>query len=293
MIQNCPIQRVGFACVLSDGSLTTNHAFILKYLSEPRIAEAINANLDDLERILFLLGQGPLRMFRLGSSIIPFASHKEFQPEWYEFARGRLRSIGEYWNRRGFRFSMHPGQYTILNSPNPAVVEAAIAEIAYSCNVLDMMGLDHSHKVVIHGGGVYGDREASTGRLIQVLTDLDRGLRSRLVLENDERLFNLEQILEVAEAASLPVVFDLHHFKINPSDGLPELLARVEKTWHCRPKVHLSSQKPNARIGAHDDLIFESDLTELCDVLPFEADLMVEAKAKEIAAFQVWEMLGR
>ncbi len=287
------IERIGFACVLSDGSLTTNHGFILRFLGETRIAEAIQQNLDDLERILFQLSSGPLRQFRLGSSLIPFASHPAFNPEWYRFAAGRLERIGRYWTDRGFRFSMHPGQYTILNSPNPVVVSAAIAEIDYAATVLDFMGLDESHRIVVHGGGIYGDRVGSTERLISQLHELPEKLRRRLVLENDERQFNLEQILEVAEAAKLPVVFDLHHFQINPSPDLAGLLERVRDTWPCRPKVHLSSQRPNARIGTHDDLIHREDLEEMCRVLPFSADLMIEAKAKEIAALQVADWLRR
>ena len=186
---------------------------------------------------------------------------------------------------------MHPGQYTILNSPNPAVVASAIAELHYATNVLDLMGLDHSHKVVIHGGGIYGDRIASTDRLKIELERLPLNIKRRLVLENDERLFNLEQILVVAESTGFPVVFDLHHFQINPSDNIGALLNRVARTWDSRPKVHLSSQRPGARIGSHDDFLREEDLAELCRVLPFEADLMVEAKAKELAAMRAWKFL--
>lgn len=285
-----PIARVGFACVLSDGSLSTNHTVRLASLSETRLAEVAHQNLDDLERIVFLMAQGPLRLLRLGGSMVPFASHESLTFDWRPLVAGRLREIGQRYAPLGFRFSSHPGQYTILNSPEPQVVTRAIAEIAYSCDLLDLMGLDSSHKVVIHGGGIYGDREASTQRLITNLIPLPPKIRRRLILENDERLFSLSQILEVGEAARLPVCFDLHHHQINPGEGtLEELLPRVGQTWDCRPKVHMSSQRPNARIGAHDDLLHEKDMATLANVLPFEADVMVEAKAKEVAALAAWK----
>jgi UV DNA damage endonuclease len=58
-----------------------------------------------------------------------------------------------------FRFSLHPGQYNVLNSENPEVVQNTRAELLYSCQVLELMGLDSSHKVVLHGGCRCGDIE--------------------------------------------------------------------------------------------------------------------------------------
>jgi UV DNA damage endonuclease len=62
------------------------------------------------------------------------------------------------------RISMHPGQYIVLSSPRPKVLEASLAELAYHARVLDLLGLD-------------------------------RTIRDRLVVENDERLYTLEDCL--------------------------------------------------------------------------------------------------
>lgn len=286
-----PIHRVGFACVLCDGSLSTNHNFRLAGLTPDRLRQAVDLNLNDLETILQSMSTGPLRLFRIGSSFVPFASHRSLDFDWKPLVADRLAAIGARYSALGFRLSMHPGQYTVLNSPNPDIVAGAIAEVEYSCTVLDLMGLDGSHKVVVHGGGIYGQREASTERLIAQLRALPDRLRRRLVLENDERYFNLAQITEVSEASGIPAVFDLHHHQINPVPDAESWLLRLRAVWDCRPKVHLSSQKPNARIGAHDDMLFPEDLARLCDILPFEADLMVEAKSKERAALEAWTWL--
>lgn len=287
------VRDVGFACVLSDGSLSTNHTFRLAALSPARLAEAAHQNLDDLERILVLMSEGPLRLLRLGGSMVPFASHESLDFDWRPLVAGRLAALGRTFSARGFRFSSHPGQYTILNAPNPDVVRRAVAELSYSCELLDLMGLDASHKVVLHGGGVYGDREAASERLVEAVVALPERIRRRLVLENDERLFNLAQILWAAERGGVPVVFDLHHHQINPGEGdLRAMLLRVRATWgDVRPKIHMSSQKPNARVGAHDDLLHEDDLRTMLDVVPFETDVMVESKAKEVAALHAWTWL--
>lgn len=287
-----PIHSLGFACVLSDGSLSTNHTFRLAALSEARLAETAHRNLDDMERILHLMEQGPLRLFRLGGSTIPFASHEARRFDWHPFVDQRLRRIGKHFSARGFRFSNHPGPYTILNSPDPGIVERAVAELEYAVDLLDLMGLNHEHKVVIHGGALYGDRDESTRRLIAKLCALPERFRRRMVLENDERYFSLAQILAVSEETGIPVVFDLHHHQINPGEGeLVPMLERVRAVWDCRPKMHMSSQKPGARVGAHDDLLHETDLQTLCEVLPFESDVMVESKGKEIAAMHAWHWL--
>ncbi len=287
-----PIHRIGFACVLSDGSLSTNHTFRLANATEARMAETAHQNLDDLERMLFLMERGPLRMLRLGGSTIPLASHSAIKFDWKPLVAGRLREIGERYAARGFRFSNHPGQYTILSTDDPTILRNAIAELDYSATLLDLMGLDHEHKVIIHGGATYGDRITATDRLIRQLNGLPAHIRRRLVLENDERAFDLGQILAVSEATGLPVVFDLHHHQINPAEeDLAGLLKRVRTVWHCRPKVHMSSQKPGARPGAHDILVHPEDLQTLCDLLPWEADVMVESKGKEVAAGEAWRWL--
>jgi UV DNA damage endonuclease len=288
-----PVRKVGFAAVLSDGSLSTNHTTRLRLATLDRVLEIAHKNLDDLEAILQMLEPGPLRLFRLGSSLVPFASHEEAALNWLASLAPRLSEVGRRYEPLGFRFSMHPGQYITLSTPSEEVLRRSIAELEYSTDVLDAMGLDGDHKVVLHGGGLYGDRAATTDRLIRAVEALPERIRARLVLENDERFYNLEEILAIAERSGVPVVFDIHHHKINPSPApLEELLPRVARTWKGVPKVHISSQRPDAKVGAHADDIFRDDLDALCSVLPFEADLMVEAKAKEVAAMQVWEWLA-
>ena len=288
------IHRLGFACVLADGSLGTNHTFRLANLSPARLAETAHQNLDDLERILTIMEEGPLRLFRLGGATIPLASHESLGFDWRPLVAGRLRAIGRTFAPRGFRFSTHPGQYTILNATDPGIVHRALGELRYACDLLDLMELDDSHKIVIHGGGIYGDREAATARLAEALRTLPSNLCRRVVLENDERLFSLAQILEVAERGGVPVVFDLHHHQINPGEGdLREMLLRVRATWgDTLPKIHMSSQKPGARVGAHDDLLHEVDLETMLREIPFETDVMVESKGKELAAIHAYGWLA-
>ncbi|RYG36705.1 UV DNA damage repair endonuclease UvsE [bacterium] len=287
------IRRVGFACVSHDGALSTNHTLRLADLSPGKVAAAGHRNLDDMEKLLFGMARGPLRMFRLGGSTIPFASHGKMDFDWQGIFAGRLAELGSIYQPLGFRFSMHPGQYCVLNSLNPDTIKAAIREIDYAVTTLDLMGLDKEHKVIVHGGAVAGDREASTARLIENVGRLSQRLKDRLVLENDERLFSVEQIAPVGEATGVPIVFDIHHHRLNPGSlSAEDAIARVCATWgDVRPKFHISSQKPEARFGAHDDMVFPEDVDILANAIQCDIDLMVEAKAKEVAAMGVWRHL--
>lgn len=280
-----PLQRIGFACTMADSPLSTCHTFRLANLNESQLAKTIDQNLADLTQILEWMEPHPLRLFRIGSSLVPFASHAAMNLDWRSMIRDGLAEIGKRF--KGFRFSMHPGQYNVLNSPNSEAVEACVRELTYSSEILDMLGSGPEGVVVLHGGGVYGDRQASLGRLVERVRELPSIAKDRLALEHDERYFSLAEIVDVCEQTGVKAIYDTHHFQINPSPDLEGLLARVRDTWPCTPKIHISSQRPDARAGAHDDYVHPADLRRLAHEVPFDFDLMVEAKAKQLAALQV------
>jgi UV DNA damage endonuclease len=287
------IQRVGFACVMSSQKLSTNHTFRLVSLSPERLQRTVDQNLSDMQAILRWMEPRGLRLFRIGSSFVPFASHPALTWDWEPTCAEALARIGREYEPKGFRFSLHPGQYNVLNSPRQEVVERTLAELAYSCRLLELMGLDSSHKVVLHGGGLYGDPAESRSRLVRVLRSIPEPFLMRLVLENDERYFSFADIVEIGEKAGLPPVFDLQHHLLNPSPEIRSWLRQGGKLWDSLPKVHISSTAPGLRPGAHDLFVRRQDLDLLLKILPFEADLMVKAKAKEEAALKVLGMLGR
>ena len=287
------IGRVGFACVGYELDWSTSHTFRLANFSESRLLAAVEQNLADMRALLDWMQPRRLRLLRIGSSCIPFASHAVMNVDWPARFGPELSQIGNKYVAAGFRFSMHPGQYTILNSPNEAVVQQAIAELKYAATVLDLMELDTSHKVLIHVGGVYGDKQRSTERLLRVVDSLPDQIRRRLAFENDERHYNFAEVVTISEQTGVPPIFDLHHDQLYTCGNRSEWLTRATRLWDSTPKVHLSSQKPNARAGAHDLMILREDLQILCDCLACEVDLMIEAKGKEVAALQVLEWLGR
>ncbi len=146
---------------------------------------------------------------------------------------------------------MHPGQYTVLNSPCKKIVAAAEAELSYHACFLNRLGLSSEHKIVLHVGGMYGDRESSLQRFRDGFHALPAEVKNRLVLENDERNYNANDVLTLCESLRIPMVLDwLHHraYDIRLPDD--QLLDRVYSTWSTSdgpPKLHYSSQKQSAQ----------------------------------------------
>lgn len=288
--------RFGFACIPLGLPQPVVRSCKLPNATPKRLREITAANLASLDRCLdYAVGLG-FALFRVNSGVIPFASHPVNRARWWEDFAPELAALGRKAAKLGLRLSMHPGQYTVLNSPEPRVVAAARAELLYHARFMDALGLPASSKVVIHLGGVYGDKPAALARLDAAWKALPSEARERLALENDERLFSAYDALEAGERLRAPVVFDRFHHRVHGDPArtpIPALLARAAATWRKadgRPKVHFSSQEPGARPGTHDVGIRPDEFREfLAESRGLSLDVMIEARGKEDAALAALE----
>ncbi len=283
--------------------LTTGRTLRLANLSnEERLAEVITANLENLEAILRWNVARDIRFFRIGSSLIPFASHPQFRLDWRERFAAPLEHIAAFAAAHDVRLSMHPGQYTVLNAAKEQVVENALAELEYSAQVLDAVA-GAVGTITLHVGGAYGDPDAAKERAARAAMRLSDRALARLTFENDDTIFDLDDALDVAGAVGVPVVFDIHHHRCRHRraawrDDLTTLLTRVTESWGDRvPKVHVSSSRePGAK--AHADHVTDEDLDLALAVLAEvggdrPVDVMLEAKAKEGAVLRQLARLQR
>ena len=81
------------------------------------------------------------------------------------------------------RLTFHPGQYVVLSSPLEKNVKQSIKELDYHAKILELMGCDKNSVMVIHGGGVYGDKEKTIERWCENYNNLPNHIKNRLVLE--------------------------------------------------------------------------------------------------------------
>lgn len=265
-----------------------------------RLREVIGLNLMDLPAILAYNVDHRFCLFRINQGIVPFSSHPVNTLPWWEEFGPLLRQHGAYIQAHGLRVSMHPGQYSVLNSERPEVVEAALADVRATCRVLDTMGLPRQHKIVIHGGAGKPDKPAALARLAANWSRIPESVRARLVLENDDTVFSIEDLLPLCRRLDVPLVFDWLHHRALPgawaARPVAEILAEVAQTWQPDdgpPKVHFSSQDPDKRPGAHaywldkdDFLVFAAQLSGLT------VDVMAECKGKDLALLRLREELG-
>jgi UV DNA damage endonuclease len=144
-------------------------------------------------------------------------------------------------------------------------------------------------------GGVYGDREASLARFIARAKLLPETIRRRLVIENDERSYNLADCLQVAEATGLPVVLDAYHHALsNRGESVAVALAAAAETWSSEdgpPIVDYSSPLPGGRFGQHAESLDEADFRAfLAASRETDFDVMLEIKDKELSALRAVEL---
>lgn len=271
---------------------------ITQRLATPeRLAEVIAQNLTALDATFAYNARNGIRLFRISSDVIPFGSSPVNTLDWAADFAPQLAALGERARRDGLRLSMHPGQYTVLNSPNTDVVKRAVADLAYHAAFLDALGLDASAKIVLHVGGVYGNKPAALDRFARAYGNLPDTVRRRLVIENDDRLFTARDVLALSRRTGAPVVFDTLHHELNresDSPGWLELVDEARATWRPEDgpqKIHYAQQAPGRRPGSHADTIgidaflaFHRQLATRCgDALP---DIMLEVKDKNLSALK-------
>ncbi|MCG6918165.1 MAG: UV DNA damage repair endonuclease UvsE [Deltaproteobacteria bacterium] len=288
--------KIGYPCINRGIGCSTNSTFRLASYSEERLIQKVENNLNCLFKILQYNVQNSFYFFRISSDLVPFASHPVCTFDWAGHFREDLRKIGEFIREHNIRISMHPDQFVIINALKKDVVERSVKELEYHCTVLDKMGLDRSAKIQIHLGGVYGDKVSAMDRFIASYNSLSTPLKSRLVIENDDRSYSLEDCLAVHHKIGIPIIFDVfHHQCLNNGETLRQALELSGNTWTKAdgiPMVDYSSQQRGQRSGSHAKTLnpemFKKFLHEASGL---DFDLMLEIKDKETSALKALEIL--
>jgi UV DNA damage endonuclease len=262
------------------------------------LRELIAANLDALATILRWNVAKAIRVFRLTSNLIPFASHPANELAWWEEFADPFAALGSLLRNDEVSVSTHPGQYTVLSSAQPHVVAAAVAELEYHARLFEVMGLDESAKIVLHVGSGAADPAETRQRFAAGFMVLSAAARARLTLENDER-WPLDSVLELAAPLGIPVVFDAFHHALAPSHDeltVREATLAARATWgpqDGRQEVHFSTQEPGKRPGAHAETIDdEAFLAFFGAIGDLPLDCILEVKDKERSVLRARELLG-
>lgn len=296
------INRIGYACIntsieknFKDCRLNSIYTKGIDFLKD-----IILSNLKLTEDTLLWNVSNNILLYRATSKLIPFSTHqdilRDFSFRWYEDEDilAALYKIKTVVISNSFRLTMHPDQFTVLNSPSEDIVKNAISNLKYHKDLLELMG---GSDLIIHTGGVYGDKPSAISRFISTYNSLEEDIKKYLRLENDDVSYTLEDVLSISKECGIPILLDIHHHncKNNGTFNITKLLPNIIHSWNKTgliPKCHISSGIESFKDKRHDEFISPSDFYAFCDLVKdTTVDLMVEAKGKEQAVLKLKKLL--
>ena len=299
--------HMGYACInmhLSQQKpkVYTGRSMIKRTFTDKGISYASQLGLDnckDLLKIIQWNNENGFKFFRITSNLFPWSSEYDLKdmPD-YDEIKSILSDVGKYVHDNDMRITSHPGPFNVLTSPHPHVVDNCIVDLSIHGEVFDLMGLSRTpyNKINIHIGGVYGDKVSAMERFCTNFHRLPESVKSRLTVENDDKatMYSVVDLYEgVYKVIGIPIVFDYHHHRFN-TGGLSEedALEVAISTWgDVVPVVHYSESRnieqedDKIRPQAHSDYVLD-----YIDTYGNRVDIMIEAKAKELAVFKYKEL---
>jgi len=286
-------------------------------VAEQRLWDIMEHNAAAAKRLVEYVGSlaPELRMVRIGSNQLPCATHADWRyfwsrPDVVAYCEKHYGAVGDAARALDVRISMHPGQFVVLASTTPEIVERSIEEFEYHANLIRWMGYGRKFqdfKCNVHISG----RQGPAGIKI-AFKRLSPEARNTITIENDENKWGLEHSLELAD--DLALVLDIHHHwaregeYIDPSD---DRIKRIIDSWRgVRPAMHYSvsredllqgfdpSVRPDmatllgtgykkAKLRAHSDYMWNTAVNEWALSHLEWGDIMVEAKCKNLASKQL------
>lgn len=288
--------KIGYTALNWTIGCSGAKTFRLKSYSHEKLIETTKNNLDCLLTMLKFNVENNLLFFRITSRLIPFASHSIMDFDWKDYFKEDFKKISKFIMENNIRISMHPGQFVVINTKDPEVFKRGLNELKYHAEVFNLLKLDNTAKMQVHVGGVYGDKYKSMERFIKRYGDLEKSIKRILVIENDEKSYNLTECLEISKKTKIPVLFDYFHHELNNSnENLQDCFEKFTKTWKAKdglPMVDYSSQKEDKPKGTHIESI---DLDHFKKFLRytenFNFDIMLEIKDKETSALKAVRVL--
>ena len=284
-------------------------------VAEERLWDIMVHNIASYKRLIEYVGglHPELRMVRLGSDVLPVYTEPTWcyywrLPDVRDYAAREFAKVGETARALDVRLSMHPGQFTVLASDNPEIVERSIEEFEYHTDVIRWMGYGRTFqdfKCNVHISG----RQGPAGIKHAVDTRLSKEARNTITIENDENKWGIDASLELADTCAL--VLDIHHHwcregeYIQPTD---DRFLRIVDSWRgVRPVIHysvsredvlaghptdvqpdmdilLAGEHKKAKLRAHSDYMWNNAVNDWALSFLPHADIMVESKAKNLAS---------
>lgn len=333
------MNKIGFACKWIDNPSqingikptddckkyntgTTTVAWLnrqTKKTAEAKLFSLIKQNIEATRKLIKQVStlDENIRMVRISSDILPVYTHPDWSyvynnPDIQAYMSQKFFEIGEIARNNNVRISFHPGQYCVLNSDKPDVVNSSIAEFEYHADMTRFMGYGKTFqdmKINVHLTGKLG----ITG-FREIYNRLSDVAKNCITIENEENIYGLDECLDIADLC--PIVLDVHHHWVKTGEYISADDPRVKKvidSWRgVVPVLHYSisrediltnhsnTDKPDHAIllesgvkrqslRAHSDFYWNTTVNDWVLTFIDKFDIMCESKAKNLASFKLYE----
>ena len=294
-----------------------------KEVAEQRLWDIMVHNIQSFKNLIEYVGDLPneLRMVRLGSDCLPVYTQADWSYYWKKpdviaYCEKHFATVGEIARQKDVRLSFHPGQFTVLASDNPEIVNRSIEEFEYHVDVARWMGYGRQYqdfKINVHISG----RKGPAG-IIDAYPRLSPEARNTITIENDEMSGGIEASIEMR--SRLALVLDIHHHWVKTGEYIKptdDRFLRIVESWRgVRPVIHYSVSRedllvghdvdtlPNmeelleqgfkkAKLRAHSDYMWNNAVNDWASTFWDHADIMVESKAKNLASHTLLDTFTR
>ena len=294
------IIRLGYACLSKTIEVTTSRTIsytnYLKLNEEERynkLDELIRSNLNSLDSLIDYNIKNNIHFFRLSSAIIPLATLKDVDFDYINPYKDIYEKIGLKIKENNLRVDFHPDQFTVLNSTKKEIVDNSIYSLDYHYSILKALGIKNPI-ILLHVGSSVLGKDNSIKRFINNFNKLPDYLKKCIAIENDDKTYNILDVLNLCKKINVPMILDYHHYTCNKGDiDIKDYYKEIFNTWKAlRPKIHFSSprNKTKKEIRSHHDYITCDDFISFLESIKYlntDIDIMIEAKAKDEAVFKL------
>lgn len=287
--------RLGYACIPITIPFTSSHTITYSNYKKlgnkalEKLDKVIKENFYSLEEILKYNIKNDIIFYRMSSDILPLVTHPEVKYDYFNQYRSYFERIGSIIINNNLRVDIHPSNYAVLNSINSDVVISTINILKIFNKMYELMKIDS--KLILHVGSKTNGKRESIKRFIYNFNLLDDNIKSKIVIENDDRNYNIRNVLSLCKKLNVPMVLDYHHYKLNRNnEKIEDFIEQIFNTWDGVPKIHFSSPRHKKNKRCHNDYIDSDDFIDFIERIKFtnrDFDVMIEAKQKDDALFRL------
>ena len=276
--------------ITSSKTITlTNYKKLGKKKGEQKREKIFLENLNNLLEILKYNQKNNIHFYRMTSNLVPLLTYKDSYDNILIKHKDKLKEIGLFIKENNMRVDIHIDQFNVLNSINNNVVEATINNLNYYNDLMNKLNLNTN--IILHVGSSTNGKIISMNRFIENFNKLNKSIKNKIAIENDDKVFNIRNVLAISKKINIPVVLDYHHFLINRNnERIEDYIEDIFNTWKTIPKMHFSSPKNKKEKRSHNDYIDSDSFINFIEKIKFtnkDFDVMIEAKKKDEALFKL------